>query len=240
MATLTRSRICIRAWIWRATTDLAGLSLRSLSNVKALRNPRLWRILRVGIFCLALLPFAYLLQGAVLNTLGADPARALALETGRWALRFLLMSLAITPLRELSGLTGLFPLRRTLGLFALFYAVLHFLIYIVFLLELRWSEIGSDILERPYITVGFVALLILVAMGITSTKAMMRRLGRRWKSLHQLVYLAAMLALLHLLWILRTDLFDAVFYGTILVLLLGYRLVTRLQRRARSGRPRTV
>lgn len=192
--------------------------------------------MRAVIFCLALLPFVYLLQGAVLNTLGADPARELALETGRWALRFLLMSLAITPLREITGLTGLFPLRRTLGLFSLFYAVLHFIIYMVFLLELRWSEIGSDIVERPYITVGFTALLILVAMGATSTKAMMRRLGRRWKQLHQLVYVASLLALLHLLWILRTDLFDAVFYGTILLLLLGYRLVARLKRRVRPGR----
>lgn len=214
--------------------------MRSLSQLKALRNPRLWQIVRVVIFWLALVPFAYLLQGAVLNTLGADPARELALETGRWALRFLLMSLAITPLRELTGLTGLFPLRRTLGLFSLFYAVLHFIIYMVFLLELRWSEIGSDIVERPYITVGFTALLILVAMGVTSTRAMMRRLGRRWKQLHQLVYLASLLALLHLLWILRTDLFDAVFYGTILVMLLGYRLVTRLKRRVQSGRRQTV
>lgn len=187
------------------------------------------------------MPFLFLLQGALLNTLGADPARELALETGRWALRFLLMSLAVTPLREMTGLTGLFPLRRTLGLFALFYAVLHFVVYMVFLLELRWSEIGSDILERPYITVGFTALLILAAMGITSTKDMMRRLGPRWKQLHQLVYLAALLALLHLLWILRTDLFDAVFYGTLLFLLLAYRLVTRLKkRRARIARQQSV
>jgi len=195
----------------------------------------------MAVFALAVLPFLFLLQGAVLNTLGADPARELALETGRWALRFLLMSLAVTPLREMTGLVGLFPLRRTLGLFSLFYAVLHFIIYMVFLLELRWSEIGSDILERPYIIVGFTALLILAAMGVTSTKAMMRRLGPRWKQLHQLVYLAAALALLHLLWILRTDLFDAVFYGTLLLLLLGYRLVTRLKkRRVRTARRQSV
>tara|TARA_R100001039_G_C1844950_1_gene105316 strand:- start:142 stop:780 length:639 start_codon:yes stop_codon:yes gene_type:complete len=212
-----------------------------LSQVKLLRSPRFWQVARAVIFGLALLPFVFLLQGALLNTLGADPARELALETGRWALRLLLMSLAVTPLRELTGLTGLFPLRRTLGLFALFYAVLHFIVYMVFLLELRWTEIGSDILERPYITVGFTALLILVAMGITSTKAMMRRLGPRWKQLHQLVYPAALLALLHLLWILRTDLFDAVFYGTLLLLLLGYRLVARLKkRRARAARRQSV
>ncbi len=213
----------------------------ALSQVKLLRSPRFWQVARAVIFGLALLPFVFLLQGALLNTLGADPARELALETGRWALRLLLMSLAVTPLRELTGLTGLFPLRRTLGLFALFYAVLHFIVYMVFLLELRWTEIGSDILERPYITVGFTALLILVAMGITSTKAMMRRLGPRWKQLHQLVYPAALLALLHLLWILRTDLFDAVFYGTLLLLLLGYRLVARLKkRRARAARRQSV
>jgi len=215
--------------------------LIALSQVKLLRSPRFWQVARAVIFGLALLPFVFLLQGALLNTLGADPARELALETGRWALRLLLMSLAVTPLRELTGLTGLFPLRRTLGLFALFYAVLHFIVYMVFLLELRWTEIGSDILERPYITVGFTALLILVAMGITSTKAMMRRLGPRWKQLHQLVYPAALLALLHLLWILRTDLFDAVFYGTLLLLLLGYRLVARLKkRRARAARRQSV
>jgi methionine sulfoxide reductase heme-binding subunit len=215
--------------------------VKSLSRLPMLRNPRFWQVARVIIFCLALLPFVFLLQGALLNTLGADPARELALETGRWALRMLLLSLAITPLRELTGLTGLFPLRRMLGLFALFYAVLHFIVYMVFLLALRWSEIGSDILERPYITVGFVALLILAAMGVTSTKAMMRRLGPRWKQLHQLVYVAAMLALLHLLWILRTDLFDAVFYGTILFLLLVYRLVTRLKkRRTRASRHQAV
>lgn len=207
-----------------------------LSNVQFLRNPTLWKGLRGLIYCLLLLPFVYLVQGALLNTLGADPARALALETGRWALRILLMSLAITPLREITGLTGLFPLRKMLGLMALFYAVLHFIVYMVFLLELRWSEIGSDILERPYITVGFVALLILAAMGATSTNGMRRRMGRRWKQLHQLVYVAAILALLHLIWILRTDLFDAVFYGTLLVLLLGYRLATRVKRRIRFSR----
>ena len=197
------------------------------------RNPALWLWFRRIVFVLACLPFIYQLQGALLNTLGADPARALAQETGRWTLRFMLLSLAITPLRELFRLTGLAPLRRTLGLFALFYASLHFVVYILFLLELRWSEIGGDILERPYITVGFVAFLILVAMGATSPKRMVRLMGRRWKPLHRLVYLAAVLAILHLTWILRTDVFDAVFYGTLLVLLLSYRVRGYLVRRSR-------
>lgn len=184
----------------------------------------LWNGLRHLVFWLALVPFARLVYGAFTNTLGADPADVLSLETGRWTLRFLLMSLAITPLRQITGQARLLPLRRTLGLYSLFYASWHFLVYLMFLLEWRWSEIGSDILERPYITVGFVAFLILVALGATSNKAMMRRLGRNWKRLHRWVYLAAILGFLHLFWILRGDVTDAVIYGTILVLLLGYRV----------------
>lgn len=185
----------------------------------------LWTALRHAVFWLALFPFLWLLYGAVTGSLGADPADTLSLQTGRWALRFLLMSLAITPLRELTGWSRLLPLRRTLGLYALFYASWHVLIYLMFLLEWRWSEIGGDIIERPYITVGFVSFLILVMLGATSNRPMMRRLGRNWKRLHRWVYLAAVLAFLHLLWILRGDVTDAVIYGTILVLLLGYRVL---------------
>jgi len=182
------------------------------------------------------LPFAFLLHGAILNTLGPDPGRVLTLETGHWAIRFLLLSLAVTPLRELTRVHGLAPLRRTLGLFSLLYALLHFTCYVLFLLEMRWFEIGEDILERPYITVGFGALIILIALGITSPRAMMRRLGRNWKKLHRLVYIAAVLGVLHLSWILRTDISDAVFYATMLVLLLGYRIVVRVMRQIRSTR----
>lgn len=183
------------------------------------------------VFLVSLLPFLLLVLGVVNNSLGPDPAKTLSLETGRWALRFLLISLAVTPLRELTGLVRLVQLRRMLGLYCWFYAGLHLLIYLMFLLQWRWSEIGSDILERPYITVGFTAFLIISALGLTSNRPMMRRLGRNWKRLHRLVYLAAPLALLHLIWILRTDLSAAVFYGSILVLLLGYRLMRHAQRR---------
>jgi methionine sulfoxide reductase heme-binding subunit len=193
-----------------------------------------WSFARVAIFILALIPFAILITGIVLNTLGPDPAKTLSLETGRWALRFLLLTLAVTPLREISGWAKLLQLRRMLGLYAWFYACLHFLIYLMFLLQWRWSEIFSDIIERPYITVGFASFLILTALGVTSNRASMRRLGANWKRLHRFVYPAAILALLHLIWILRTDLFDAVFYGSILVLLLGYRLLKYLRRRNRA------
>lgn len=173
---------------------------------------------------ICLLPFASLLYAAFRNTLGPDPADALAIETGLWTLRFLLLSLAISPVRSFTGWAKVMPYRRTFGLYALFYASAHFLTYIAFLLQFRWAEISSDILERPYITVGFVAFLILVVLGSTSTRAMMRRLGRRWKQLHKLVYVANVLGLIHLIWILRTDLTEAVIYGSILLPLLMYRI----------------
>ena len=171
-----------------------------------------------------MLPFVIMAWGVIQNSLGADPARTLALETGRWSIRFLLVSLSITPLRELFSLSKLAPLRRTFGLFSLFYASLHLLVYALFLLELRWSEIGSDILERPYITVGFTAFLILALLGATSPKSVVRALGRKWRAIHRLVYLAIILAVVHVFWILRTDVFDAVLYASITILLLGYRL----------------
>ncbi|MDX1491968.1 MAG: protein-methionine-sulfoxide reductase heme-binding subunit MsrQ [Pseudohongiellaceae bacterium] len=192
------------------------------------------KAIRLGVFCASLIPFAYLLYGALTNTLGPDPADTLAVSTGEWAFRFLLMSLAITPLRALFKEPKLMPYRRTFGLFALFYASVHFLVYLVFLLQLRWSEISEDILERPYITVGFTAFVLLVALGATSNKFMMRRLGRRWKRLHSSVYLINVLVLIHLLWILRTDLAEAVFYGSILLPLLMYRLVKYLLARRAS------
>lgn len=211
----------------------AGRDLNNVARPGWRRHRGLWNSVRWLVLLLSWVPFALLLHGAVLNTLGPDPGRVLTLQTGHWAIRFLLLSLAVTPVRELSRLQGLAPLRRTLGLFSLLYASLHFVCYVLFLLELRWFEIGEDILERPYITVGFGALVILIALGATSSKAMMRRLGRNWKRLHQLVYLAAVLGVLHLSWIVRTDISDAVLYATMLVLLLGYRIAVRVGRKTR-------
>lgn len=185
---------------------------------------RMTKLVKWSVFSLGLVPFLILLYGALSNTLGPDPADTLAAETGQWTFRFLLLSLSITPLRNIGGWPKLFPYRRTFGLFALFYASLHFLVYLLFLLQLRWSEISEDILERPYITVGFTAFLMLVALGVTSTKAMMKRMGRHWRQLHKLVYLINILGLIHLIWILRTDLTEAVFYASILLPLLAYRV----------------
>lgn len=183
-----------------------------------------WHWVKLILCSAAMLPFFIMVWGVIQNSLGADPAQALALETGRWSIRFLLVSLSITPFREIFRLSKLAPLRRTFGLFSLFYASVHFLVYVLFLLELRWSEIGSDILERPYITVGFGAFLILALLGATSPKSIVRALGRRWRAIHRLVYLAIILAIMHVTWILRTDVLDAFIYASITVLLLGYRL----------------
>lgn len=201
------------------------------------RGPMLSNMVKWLVFVACLVPFVSLLYAALRNSLGPDPADTLAIETGLWTLRFLLLSLAVTPLRELTGWTKLIPYRRTFGLFALFYASVHFLTYIVFLLQFRWAEILDDILERPYITVGFLAFLILVLLGSTSTKAMMRKLGRRWKQLHRLVYVANVLGLIHLIWILRTDLTEAVIYGSILLPLLMYRLYRYLVGRKSKSVP---
>lgn len=192
--------------------------------------------LRIVVFLASLLPFTILLLGAVQNNLGPDPADTLAQQTGLWTFRFLLLSLAITPLRNITGWSKLFPYRRTFGLFALFYASLHFVVYLVFLLQLRWSEIFEDILERPYITVGFTAYLILIGLGCTSNKLMIRKLRKNWKRLHKLVYLANVLGLIHLIWILRTDLAEAVLYGSILVPLLLYRVYKYFVTRASKAR----
>jgi sulfoxide reductase heme-binding subunit YedZ len=191
------------------------------------------KLIKPTVFLIALIPFLVLLARVVVfpQSLGPDPAQELAKESGEWTLRFLLITLALTPLRQLVGRVEFVRHRRMLGLFALFYATVHFLVWMTFLLNFRWFAIAEELVERPFITVGFAAYLILVALGVTSPKAMVRKLGRNWKRLHRLVYGAALLGIVHLLWILRTDVGEAVIYGAVLALLLGYRLVRYLRNR---------
>ncbi len=189
------------------------------------------KLIKPLVFVLALLPFIFLLIRTVQNDLGPDPVQELSLETGEWTLRFLILVLAVTPLRRMTNQVEFTRQRRMLGLFALFYATLHLTVWLVFLLEFQWFAIIEEILERPYITVGFSAYLIVLALGITSPRFMVRKLGKNWKRLHKLVYLAAVLGVLHLLWILRLDIGPAVFYGSLLALLLGYRVWFSLKTR---------
>ncbi|MEE3143854.1 MAG: protein-methionine-sulfoxide reductase heme-binding subunit MsrQ [Pseudomonadota bacterium] len=190
------------------------------------------KLIKPSVFVFALVPFAILLLRIYGNDLGPDPAQELSIETGEWTLRILLITLAITPLRQITNRVSFIRYRRMLGLFALFYASLHFLSWMIFLLGFRFFAIMEELVERPYITVGFSAYLILLVLGITTPKAMVRKLGKNWKRLHRLVYVAAILGTIHLLWILRSNIGEAVLYGTILVVLLGYRLVRYSQRRS--------
>ena len=186
-------------------------------------------------FFSALLPFGLLLTRVVQNNLGPDPAQELAIETGEWTLRLLLITLSLTPLRQVTGRVEFVRMRRMLGLFALFYASVHLLVWISFLLSFRWFAIAEELVDRPYISVGFVAFLILLALGVTSPLVMVRKLGKNWKRLHRLIYPAAILGIIHLLWILRTDVSEAVLYGAILAVLLGYRYARYLGRQRRAA-----
>jgi sulfoxide reductase heme-binding subunit YedZ len=187
------------------------------------------------IFIASLIPFAWLLCG-VLGwfdvSLGADPVKKLEHECGKWALNFLLITLLVTPLRQLAGLTHLPRLRRMLGLFAFFYAVLHFAVYLTLDLELNFSTLFADIAKRPYITIGFTALVLLIPLAVTSTNKMMRRLGRRWQKLHRLIYVIAVLGVWHFYWQVKRDVREPLIYAGILALLLGYRWMKAQRRKA--------
>ena len=187
------------------------------------------RLVKPVIFFMALIPFIWLLLKVFQNDLGPDPAQALSIETGEWALRFLLLTLAITPFRQIFRMVEIARLRRMIGLFAFFYASIHFLSWMAFILGFRWLAIAEELVERPYITVGFMAYVILFLLGVTSTNSMVRRLGKNWKRLHKFVYAASILAIVHLLWILRTDVTEAVIYGVLLAILLGYRIFRKLK-----------
>ena len=187
------------------------------------------RLVKPVIFFMALIPFIWLLLKIFQNDLGPDPAQALSIETGEWALRFLLLTLAITPFRQIFRVAEIARLRRMIGLFAFFYASIHFLSWMAFILAFRWLAIAEELVERPYITVGFLAYVILFLLGVTSTNSMVRRLGKNWKRLHKFVYAASILAIVHLLWILRTDVTEAVIYGVLLAILLGYRIIRKLK-----------
>ncbi|HEY4448295.1 MAG TPA: protein-methionine-sulfoxide reductase heme-binding subunit MsrQ [Steroidobacteraceae bacterium] len=192
------------------------------------------------VFAACLVPLAWLTCGAFGwfgASLGADPVKELEHECGKTALNLLLLTLAVTPVRELTRQPQLLRLRRMLGLFAFFYVVLHFTIYVVLDLELNFATLGADIAKRPYITIGFGALLLLVPLAVTSTNGMMRRLGRRWQSLHRLVYLIAILGVWHFYWQVKRDVREPLIYAAILAALLGYRVVRARVRRRDAAAP---
>jgi len=190
--------------------------------------------IKVAVFVLALVPLGRLVAGVFLypEWLGANPAEFITRATGDWALRMLLITLAVTPLRRISGWNWLLRLRRMLGLFAFFYAVVHFTSYIAFDHVFDVGVILRDIVQRPFITVGFLSLLLMLPLAVTSANAMVRKLGaRRWIALHRLIYLIAPLAVLHFWWMVKRDLTEPIIYAVVLAGLLGGRLVWRASER---------
>jgi sulfoxide reductase heme-binding subunit YedZ len=192
------------------------------------------RLVKPLLFLGCLVPFALLLRAALTDTLGANPIETVTHSTGEWTLRLLLVTLAMTPLRRLLGHAWPIRLRRMLGLFAFFYACLHFLAWAW--LDQQWQPqaILADILERPYITVGFIAWLLLIPLALTSTRGSMRRLGPRWKRLHRSVYLVGILGVVHYLWLVKADLYEPIVYAVLLALLLLSR-VTLVRQKPRHS-----
>ena len=192
-------------------------------------EPYFTRIFKPLLFVLLLAPALYYGWGLWQDELGANPHEAVIRGLGDWALRILLITLLMSPLRRLVNWAQALRLRRMLGLYAYFYVILHLLGYLWFDQFFDWEEIWFDILERPFITIGMVAVVLLIPLAITSTKGMIRRLGRNWKRLHSLVYLISILAVIHFWWMVKLDITEPVIYSVILAVLLSERLFRRFK-----------
>ncbi len=203
-------------------------------------RPQLW--IKRSLFVLALLPLISVVWMGVQDRLGANPVETITRASGDWTLYFLCLTLAITPLRQLTGQAWLLKLRRMLGLYCFFYACLHFTTFIWFDHFFDLAEMWKDVRKRPFITVGFTAFVLLWPLALTSTNAMMRRLGRRWQTLHRLIYLVAVLAILHFWWMRagKNNFGEPILFGSIIVLLLGARLAFRWQQARAAARSLAV
>lgn len=203
-------------------------ALAALLDAMNLKKILMHRAAKPMVFVLALLPFVWLIYAAALNALGANPAEALIRSLGDWTLRFLCIVLAVTPLRVLTGTPALARFRRMLGLFVFFYAMLHLLSYAWLDMGLDWGDIVRDIAKRPFILVGFTALLLLAALSATSFNRAIKWMGAaRWRALHQAVYGVVGLALLHFFWMraAKNNFAEVFVYAAILALLMGWRMV---------------
>jgi methionine sulfoxide reductase heme-binding subunit len=205
-----------------------------LSTLRQIK-PEHIRRLKAVLFVACLIPVARLGWLALHHGLGANPIEYITRSTGWWVLSFLLLTLLVTPLRRLSGWNWLLRLRRMLGLYAFFYACLHFSIYIWLDQFFDWQGIVKDVAKRPFITVGFTAFVLLIPLAATSTNAMVRKLGaRRWQILHRLVYAIAILGVLHFWWLVKKDITEPLIFGTLLGALLAARAVFSARKAAVS------
>jgi sulfoxide reductase heme-binding subunit YedZ len=188
------------------------------------------------VFLICLVPLGMIAYDAASDGLGANPIEALELRTGRWALRLLAATLAVTPLRRISGWNELIRYRRMLGLFAFFYATLHLSTYVGLDMFFDISDIVEDVVEHPYVTIGLATWLLLLPLAITSTRGWVRRLGgKRWAMLHRLIYVAAITGTVHYLWAVKKDTYLPLVYFTVFAVLLGWRLWAFLAKRRRAS-----
>lgn len=187
--------------------------------IRRIIKPALFLVCALPLLSLALAAF-----GIAGMSLGANPVERIQDTFGQWGLRFLVITLAVTPVRDWFGLPWLVQLRRMLGLYAFCYVLMHFLTWLILDQGLYWSGILQDIGERPFITIGFTALLLLTPLAVTSTNKMMRRLGKRWKSLHRLIYAICLLAVWHYYWQVKADVTEPLIYLAIVLVLLGWRV----------------
>jgi sulfoxide reductase heme-binding subunit YedZ len=192
------------------------------------------RLIKPAVFLLCCLPHAWLAWAAFHNGLGAHPQRELEIQTGLWTLRMLAVTLAITPVRKLTGLGVLAKYRRMFGLFTFFYALIHLSTWVVLDWFFAWGEMWKEIIKHKYIFIGMFTFVILIPLAITSTNGWVKRLGgKRWARLHKLVYVAGITGTIHYLWAVKKDTFFPLVYLTLFVVLLGFRLIDWLQRRRR-------
>jgi methionine sulfoxide reductase heme-binding subunit len=196
---------------------------------------------KVAVFASCLVPLGILIREALTGELGANPVEFIEHATGDWTLRFLAITLAITPVRKMLGLPLLVRYRRMLGLFAFFYASLHFSTYLLFDQMLSLGEMWQDVMKRRYITVGFTGFVLLAPLAVTSTAGWIRRLGgRRWRRLHQAIYVTAVAGVIHYYWLVKSDIRQPVLYAGIIGGLLAWRLLVWMGERRREPAPRPV
>jgi sulfoxide reductase heme-binding subunit YedZ len=196
------------------------------------------RILKPLVFAAALGPFGWLVYNAFWGDLGVNPVETITNHSGIWTLRFIAITLALTPIRWLTGFNPIVLFRRMSGLFAFFYGTLHFMTYFILDHSLQFAGVWDDVVKRPYITAGFTAFVLMIPLALTSTQGWIRRLGgKRWNLLHRLIYITALAAVLHYFWKVKLDTTYPIYYGILMGVLLGMRVWQRLGRRAAVSRP---
>ena len=187
-------------------------------------NKKTITLIKVAIWIFALLPLARLIWLGIHDDLSANPVEFVERSTGTWALVFLLITLSMTPIRLLTGQIWQIQLRRMLGLWMFFYACLHITTYVWLDYSFLWSDIVKDIIKHPYVIVGFSAFLLTIPLAVTSNSYMIKRMKKNWKKLHQLIYVIAILAILHFWWLVKKDITEPFYYAAVLIILFGIRL----------------